>query len=59
MCREGQLSCEGTEAQVLWGVAEGAGVAQSGVQMPRGDLIALYSHRKEVVVKRGSASSPR
>ena len=36
MCREGQLSCEGTGAQVLWGVAEGAGIVQSGEENAQG-----------------------
>ena len=30
MTREGQQSCEGSGAQILWGVAEGAGIVQLG-----------------------------
>jgi len=43
---EGQCSCEGSEAQVLWGVVEGTGVVQSEEEELRGDLIALYSDLK-------------
>ena len=28
--REGQQSCEGSGAQILWGAAEGTGIVQSG-----------------------------
>ena len=45
MSREGQRSCEGSGAQVLWGLAEGNGTAQSGEEA-RGDLITLCSHLK-------------
>ena len=34
--REGQQSSEGSEAQVLWGAAEGAGMAPSGEEEPQG-----------------------
>jgi len=36
-------SCERSGAQVLWGVAEGAGVVQSGEEEARGDPMALYN----------------
>ena len=34
--REGQQSCEGTGTQVLWGVAEGTGIVQSGEEQVQG-----------------------
>ena len=47
--REGQQSCEGSGAQILWGAAEGTGIVQSGeeeaqrrpycsLQLPEGRL---------------------
>jgi len=40
MSRERQLNCQGSGAQVLWGVAERTGMGQSGAEKHRGDLIA-------------------
>jgi len=34
--REGQRSCEGSGAQVLWGTAEGTGIVQSGGEEAEG-----------------------
>ena len=39
MCREGQRSCEGSGAQVLWGAAEGTGLVQSGEEEARETLL--------------------
>lgn len=41
MSKDGQQSCEWSEAQVLWGGADGAGVVQSGEEEAQGDLVAL------------------
>ena len=43
MSRDGQQSYEGSGAQVLWGVAEGTGMVQSGEEEAQGRLIALYN----------------
>jgi len=34
--REGQWSCKGSEAQLLWGAAEGTGIVQSGEEEAQG-----------------------
>jgi len=39
--REGQLSREGSEAQILWGMAEGAGIVHSGEEEAQGETISL------------------
>ena len=36
MSKEGQQSCEGSGAQVLWGVAEGIGMVQPGEEEAQG-----------------------
>ena len=41
--REGQQTCEGSEAQILWGEAEGTEIVHSKKRRLRGDLIALYN----------------
>jgi len=40
MSKEGQQSCEGTGAEVLWGLDEGIGLVQSGEEKAQGKLYA-------------------
>jgi len=49
--RRQACSCEGSGAQVWWGVVEGAGEGQCGEEELRGDLIVLYNFWKEVVAR--------